>query len=76
MTSERTTITKANTVVINTETAYVQKLIDESNSIAGLGVEPTKLLKEMEKESKRLNPSGHTDEEEDIIRQLNRKKKK
>lgn len=74
MTTERTTLIKANTVVINKETAGLQALIDESNEIARLGVVPKKLLDEIDKEAQRLNPRGKQDEEESWFKRFRRKK--
>lgn len=73
MSGERITIVKAKTIVVNTETAYVQKLIDESNELARMGVTADKLTAELERESKRLNPNGKIDEEEEIIKKLKKK---
>jgi hypothetical protein len=74
MTTERTTIIKATTIVINKETADLQALIDESNEIAKLGLVPTKLLEQIQKESDRLNPKKHEDEEESWFKRFRRKK--
>jgi hypothetical protein len=75
MTSERNTVLKAETIVINKETADLQKMIDESNEIARLGVVPKKLLDEIDKEAQRLNPSGKQDEEESWFKRFRRKGK-
>lgn len=75
MTNERTTIIKAETIVIKKETADLQALIEESNELSRMGVVPTKLLKEIEKETDRLNPKGHVDEEESWFKKFRRKGK-